>query len=162
MDSYLKMVAVVLVILMTGGTAAMFVISGLLPDPDAEYRVDRDYGVSGSFSGCDIEGSGRSECVNENGSFIYVLTAGYTYTSGGAVVSGESPSFSVVTNRDRQLETSLYKEAGSKDFGGETLKVWAYEGDGFAGTFVIDGRLCIREFTVTSGELALTATLKAA
>lgn len=160
MDGSRAVLVVITVIILMTSVIVMFGMMQLFKDPDDQYRVDHDYTVSGTYDSLAATGTGHSQYMNENSSFVYRVTTTYTYTDGGDTKTADAPVFTVICGSDKKVTESLYTNMGTSTSGGVQCDVWKYTNGTLTVTFAIDDKLCVREYTLTDGALSLTAALK--
>ena len=159
MDGSRAALVVITVIVLMTSVIVMFGMMQLFKDPNDQYRVDHDYTVSGTYDSMTATGSGHSQYMNENSSFVYRVTTTYSYTDGGDIKTADAPVFTVICGSDKKVTESLYTNLGTATSGGVQCDVWKYTEGSLTVTFTIDDRLCIREYTLVKDTLSLTAVL---
>ena len=129
-----KAMAIVLVILLMGGSVALFFMMEMMHqlNPDI-HEESHDYTVTGTLYEEDCTGTGESKYAPEN-SRTYVYSVKLEVKSAN---HSEDINFGLIFDKDEKMEPSIYKYIGEETIGDKTVSVYNYTEKGVNYTYYI-------------------------
>ena len=151
-----KMMAIVLVILLMGGSIALFFMMTVLQEmnPDIHDQT-HEYTVIGILEDEDCTGTGTSKYTPET-STAYVYEVDLTFSSKNY---SESIKFPLIFNLDDKMEPSMFNYIGEETIGDKIVSVYTHNENSKHYTYYIGEHCTMMRVTVVSETYNITADI---
>ena len=151
-----KMMAIVLVILLMGGSIALFFMMTVLQEMNPDiHDQSHEYTVIGTLEDEDCTGTGTSKYTPET-STAYVYEVDLTFSSKN---HSDSIKFPLIFNLDEKMEPSLFTYINDEVIDGKTVSVYTHSENGTNYRYYIGEHCTMIRVTVVSETYNITANI---